>query len=112
MLVCSYCNRGGHDVDNCFAKNGYPEWWEHRSRRSGRGSDRGRRGGSMAPFLGAGRGRVAEVRAVSSGTLTGGSHDVHTQEIKSSGALAISSDQWQQLISLLGNVGVRPMRSA
>ncbi|XP_026436064.1 uncharacterized protein LOC113333919 [Papaver somniferum] len=29
---CTYCGNGKHTVENCFKKNGYPEWWNTRSK--------------------------------------------------------------------------------
>lgn len=44
-LVCTFCERKGHDESSCWSKHGYPEWWEHRAPRGGgRGSSRGTRG--------------------------------------------------------------------
>lgn len=41
-LFCSYCNRTGHVVSNCYTKNGFPDWWENKIRGSdGRISNKG-----------------------------------------------------------------------
>ncbi|XP_071905880.1 uncharacterized protein [Coffea arabica] len=41
-VLCSYCNRSGHDAGNCFQLIGYPEWWGDRPKGNGRSSGRGR----------------------------------------------------------------------
>ncbi|KAF7816421.1 retrovirus-related Pol polyprotein from transposon TNT 1-94 [Senna tora] len=35
-LVCSHCNKNGHEAENCFALIGYPEWWGDRARHDGK----------------------------------------------------------------------------
>uniref|UniRef100_A0A803KWU7 Eukaryotic translation initiation factor 3 30 kDa subunit n=1 Tax=Chenopodium quinoa TaxID=63459 RepID=A0A803KWU7_CHEQI len=73
---CSYCDRYGHDVKNCFSKNGYPAWWGDRPRTPSRGSGRGRGNVAssqqqqqhMAGASGRGKGG-AEVRVVATGSL-------------------------------------------
>ncbi|GAA0163208.1 hypothetical protein LIER_39555 [Lithospermum erythrorhizon] len=27
-VMCTFCSKSGHDKSTCFAKNGYPDWWE------------------------------------------------------------------------------------
>lgn len=45
-FLCTHCNRRGHNVDACWAKHGYPEWWEHGTPRGGgRPMSRGAKGG-------------------------------------------------------------------
>jgi len=41
-LLCSHCNRTGHESETCFALHGYPEWWGDKPRSDGKGTGRGR----------------------------------------------------------------------
>ena len=58
-VVCSQCQRIGHEADSCFALIAYPEWWGHRPRsdvKSG-GRSRGQQSSQQRTEKGAGRGR-------------------------------------------------------
>ncbi|KAF7841411.1 retrovirus-related Pol polyprotein from transposon TNT 1-94 [Senna tora] len=39
-LVCSHCNKNGHEAENCFALIGYPKWWGDRAQNDGKGTGR------------------------------------------------------------------------
>ncbi|KAK8271703.1 hypothetical protein V6Z11_D11G279100 [Gossypium hirsutum] len=40
--VCSHCKQPRHDIDNCFAIIGYPEWWGDRPQGTMKGGSRGK----------------------------------------------------------------------
>lgn len=68
-VTCTYCNRTGHEAENCFKLIGYPDWWGER-KIEGKGSGRAK----PQHQIGNGRGRGGIVRAnavQSSGTSTG-----------------------------------------
>lgn len=108
-LVCSFCNRTGHQVNNCFSKNGYPDWWGDRSRSTGRVIGRGRGGGlppsqqqTATTFAGRGRGG-AEVQAVGASSLNEGAYSasVGAEPAAVPGMTAV---QWQQVLDMFGNI--------
>ncbi|GAA0151249.1 hypothetical protein LIER_37257 [Lithospermum erythrorhizon] len=59
--TCSYCHRSGHEISNCFSKNGFLDWWGDRPRGSGQGEElkpaRPMPKGGQSNTAGAGRGR-------------------------------------------------------
>ncbi|CAH9094772.1 unnamed protein product [Cuscuta epithymum] len=102
---CSYCQKFGHDFDNCFRRTGnYPEWWYENPGRARGG--RGRGGSSRG---GAGRGGTGR------GTGRGTAHAMHVGELQGDGTPAqgtkemvlhkpgFTDEQWQVLIKLMEN---------
>ena len=71
-LSCTHCRRQGHEVSECFALHGYPDWYYEQNPSANRGS-RGpnqdnksvQRGGRGVRGTGRGRGRVNSARAAS-----------------------------------------------
>ncbi|CAA7044030.1 unnamed protein product [Microthlaspi erraticum] len=92
---CTHCNRKGHDVSECFALHGYPEWFLEQQAAQGRGapSQRGR-GGRTTTSAGRGRGRANTTR-------TAPLHGTDTSITNV--APSHASDQIAALISLLQN---------
>lgn len=41
-VVCSHCNRTGHEATGCFQLIGYPKWWGDRPQHEGKFGGRGR----------------------------------------------------------------------
>ncbi|CAH9094828.1 unnamed protein product [Cuscuta europaea] len=90
---CSFCQRTGHEVENCFRRTGkYPEWWFENPAR-GRGG-RNREGGA------GGRGR-ATAHAVQTGHFE---PETVSQFEEKSGVghnPGFTDEQWQQVMKLL-----------
>ncbi|CAH9119055.1 unnamed protein product [Cuscuta epithymum] len=94
-LVCTFCKKKGHTVDNCFKKTGnYPEWWVNNPGR-GRGRDgdgSGRRADKAAAHA---VGTVADVIPEVQGIAPGSQHGP-----------MISNEQWTQFLNMLNNCKV------
>ena len=106
-MICTHCKKTGHDVATCFAKIGYPEWWETRPRREGERGAGGGRGPAPQQRRDGGRGTggagvVHHVAAAGHGVpagIAGSSADMMHGGYPS----PLSGEQWQKLMSLLGN---------
>ncbi|KAJ9548782.1 LOW QUALITY PROTEIN: hypothetical protein OSB04_021325 [Centaurea solstitialis] len=95
-LVCSFCERTGHDVASCFAKNGFPDWWGDRPRWKGIGRGRG-----------TGKGRGAAVHATTTGNNMGASSSGATSDPAAVLPGGISPAQWKQLLDMLGSASAK-----
>ncbi|CAH9076259.1 unnamed protein product [Cuscuta europaea] len=95
-IKCTYCNKVGHEVENCFKKSGrYPEWWFDNP---GRG--RGGRGGRT----GSGRGRGRPVaHAVQIGEPRDEGQSKVDEKQGVTYAPGFTSEQWKSLLKLGGN---------
>ena len=89
-MLCSHCNRSGHDPNSCFQLIGYPEWWGERPRGAGQGTKRGKEG-----MTSGGRGH-------------GGPMKVNAMQIESNSTAEnvndLSNEQWEVLLNLVRNV--------
>ena len=61
-IVCSNCNRTGHDTMSCFQLVGYPDWWGDRPRHEGKGVARVK-GQQQGRGTNSGRGRGVRANA-------------------------------------------------
>ncbi|CAO2840721.1 unnamed protein product [Amaranthus hypochondriacus] len=107
-LLCTYCERRGHDVDNCWSKHGYPKWWEHRnSRGGGRFSSRGGRGSRSSSHSRDNHTQVQRNKPVHTSSVAVVSRvqkeDNLVGSSTSDAILSITTQQWQRLLDLLGN---------
>lgn len=102
-MVCSKCNRTGHDSTSCFQLIGYPEWWGDRPRGEGRAGGRGR--GGQQQRTGTGRGRGGTIRANAAQTAEGTTSalTVTGTDSEKSGLAGLSNEQWQNLLQMLNN---------
>ncbi|KAH9705237.1 retrovirus-related pol polyprotein from transposon RE1 [Citrus sinensis] len=75
-VLCTHCNKTGHEASSCFQLIGYPEWWGER------------------PKATRNAGRVATGSNNPSGELT---------ESAASGLSSLSSEQWNTLLNLLNS---------
>lgn len=122
-VTCTHCGKYGHAQNDCFQKNGYPEWWRGRGRDFGdRGrdfSERGRGGGLHGRFGRGGRatrrfgrgigvyGR-ANTSHVQSGPSTQ-SNDVHKMgDYDRQSQPQLSDDQWTSLLSFISSQKAEP----
>ena len=96
-VLCSYCNRGGHDAESCFQLIGYPDWWGDRPKGIGRGSGRGRGNQNS------GRGRGSAPRANSAQMVGQSSLSPKAAEGEHAAHGLMSSDQWAAFLSLLNS---------
>ncbi|KAK8945059.1 hypothetical protein KSP39_PZI008421 [Platanthera zijinensis] len=95
-LVCSHCNRTGHETNTCFALHGYPERWGDRPRSEGKTSGMGRSRGRSTHR--GGRGGTHRVNAVAAAAVTSGSEG----DVSNSHSLpGLNNEQWQTLLTLL-----------
>ncbi|KAH9754598.1 retrotran gag 3 domain-containing protein [Citrus sinensis] len=84
-ILCTHCNKTGHEASSCFQLIRYPEWWGERSkatRNAGRGPAR------------ANAAQVATGSNNPSGELP---------KSAASGLSAVSSEQWNTLLNLLNS---------
>ncbi|CAH9135904.1 unnamed protein product [Cuscuta epithymum] len=102
---CTYCQKSGHDFDNCFRRTGnYPEWWYENPGRARGGRERG------------GSGRGSPGRGGSSrGAGRGTAHAMHVGEYQADNTSAqgvkevvlhkpgFTDEQWQTFIKLMEN---------
>ncbi|CAH9101690.1 unnamed protein product [Cuscuta europaea] len=96
-LVCSFCRKTGHTVDNCFKKSGkYTEWWVNNP---GRGRGRDRDGGNR-------RTDNAATHAV--GIIGSMEPEDHVQRVASGSqhGPTISSEQWTTFLNMVNNFKV------
>ncbi|XP_025012810.1 uncharacterized protein LOC112534591 [Ricinus communis] len=93
-VVCTHCNREGHDAEGCFQLIGYPDWWGDRPKTSSRGRKNGGRG--RGKFAGRGR---AGVRVNATHAI--GQFVAETKNPATPGDL--TSEQWAAVLSLLNS---------
>ncbi|GAA0162877.1 transmembrane signal receptor [Lithospermum erythrorhizon] len=127
-LFCTLCKKQGHDITTCFLKVGYPDWWETRNRKGGRSGGGVAPGNRVAALPGT----AATGNKVPTQAFTGGGAALHAvfsdsaREVgagppcvqrgsevagacvqrgsEAAGAVPVMSpDQWQRLMSLIGN---------
>lgn len=82
-MIFKYCGKMGHEVDKCFQKHGFPDWYLEQTNRgcgagrgtgrgagrgSGRGADESRGRGKMNEFA-RGSGRANAVHTTSVGEI-------------------------------------------
>ncbi|KAH9764454.1 hypothetical protein KPL70_001531 [Citrus sinensis] len=101
-ILCTQCNKTGHEASSCFQLMGYPEWWGERSkatRNAGRGRDNSQQNGGNN---GGGRGGPARANAAQVAT---GSNNPSGELLESaaSGLSSLSSEQWNTLLNLLSS---------
>ena len=72
-MICSNCKRKGHEVDSCFQRIAYPEWWGDGPRTT-TGGRNGGHGRGVQQGIGGGRGRggTARANAVQTSGIDGG----------------------------------------
>ncbi|KAA8532541.1 hypothetical protein F0562_032643 [Nyssa sinensis] len=88
-VVCSNCDREGHDADSCFQLIGYPEWWGNRSRATTTGRGSGQKRGT-----GGGRNKAGIVRAnATQASGTDGGRSVVTDSDRK-GLSGLNDEQW------------------
>ena len=98
-IVCSNCNRTGHDTMSCFQLVGYPDWWGDRPRHEGKGVARVK-GQQQGRGTNSGRGRG--VRANAAQVAVQRAPETAT-EVDKGGLMGLSTKQWQTLVEILNN---------
>ena len=94
-LLCSHCNRMGHEYETCFALCGYPEWWGDRPRSDGQGTGRER---GQTNTWNSGRGNRGTHRA---NAAQASSVATDVEPDAKSPLPGLNSEQWQNLLKLL-----------
>ncbi|KAL9460077.1 hypothetical protein AB3S75_003302 [Citrus x aurantiifolia] len=101
-VLCTHCNKTGHEASSCFQLIGYPEWWGERlkaTRNAGRGRGNSRQNGGNN-----GRGRGGPARANAAQVATGSNNPSgELTESAASGLNGLSSEQWNTLLNLLNS---------
>ncbi|KAH9781145.1 retrovirus-related pol polyprotein from transposon RE1 [Citrus sinensis] len=101
-VLCTHCNKTGHETSYCFQLIGYPEWWGERpkaTRNAGRGHVNSRQNGGNN-----GRGRGGTARANVAQVATGSNNPSgELTESVASGLNGLSSEQWNTLLNLLNS---------
>ena len=101
-VLCTHCNKTGHEASSCFQLIGYPEWWGERpkaTRNAGRGRGNSRQNGGNN-----GRGRGGPARANVAQVATGSNNPSgELTESAASGLNGLSSEQWNTLLNLLNS---------
>ncbi|CAH9093344.1 unnamed protein product [Cuscuta epithymum] len=103
---CSYCQKPGHDYDNCFRRTGnYPEWWHENpgKGRGGRGRGGTRRGGSGR---GSGQGTA---HAMHVGEYQGGEESAQGTKETALHVPGFTKEQWQTFLKLMENCKNAPV---
>ena len=101
-VLCTHCNKTGHEVSSCFQLIGYPEWWGERpkaTRNASRGRSNSRQNGGND---GRGRGGPARANAAQVATWSNNPYG-ELQELATSGLISLSSEQWNTLLNLLNS---------
>ena len=99
-VVCSHCNRTGHEPENCFQLIGYPEWWGDRDRARGTGKGIAKGKGGQRGMSSFGRGRGGLVRANATQISTPGT-STNLGDIN-----GLSGEQWQTLLNILNSTKI------
>ena len=107
-LLCTYRKRRGHDVDNCWSKHGYPEWWEHKNPRvGGRSSSRSGRGSRSFSYSRDNHTQVQRNKPVHTSSVATMSRVQKENNLMGSSTSdakpGITTQQWQCLLNLFGN---------
>ncbi|KAH9678684.1 protein kinase domain-containing protein [Citrus sinensis] len=101
-VLCTHCNKTGHEASSCFQLIGYPEWWDERPKAT-RNASRGR-GNSRQNGGNNGRGRGGLARANAAQVATGSNNlSGELPESAASGLSSLSSEQWNTLLNLLNS---------
>ncbi|KAJ0021654.1 hypothetical protein Pint_30938 [Pistacia integerrima] len=97
-VICSNCNREGHDADNCFQLIGYPEWWGNRTRTSVT-----RRGGGQKHGTSSSRNKpgISQANATQASGVYGGRGARSNSDRK--GLSGLNDEQWAALLGLLSS---------
>ncbi|KAH9668924.1 hypothetical protein KPL70_021579 [Citrus sinensis] len=97
FVLCTYCNKTGHEASSCFQFIGYPEWWGERpkaTRNAGRG-----RGNSQQNGGNNRRGRGGPAQANTAQVAKG--YNNPSGELPESAVSGLISEQWNTLLNLL-----------
>ncbi|CAH9081118.1 unnamed protein product [Cuscuta europaea] len=106
--LCTNCRKPGHEIDNCFQLIGYPEWWPKRTKLTGRGNGRPKKGGAgrgRGTTVGRGRGSFAANVVVGSST---GVRDAVMTDADRTDFSGLNDEQWQTLLNLLSAAKSNP----
>ncbi|KAH9672345.1 hypothetical protein KPL70_017686 [Citrus sinensis] len=101
-VLCTHCNKIGHEESSCFQLIGYPEWWGERpkaTRNAGCGRGNSRQNGGNN-----GRGRGGLARANVAQVATGSNNPSGERTESAASSLSgLSSEQWNTLLNLLNS---------
>lgn len=98
-IVCSNCNRTGHDTMGCFQIVGYPDWWGDRPRHETK-ADARMKGQQQERSANSGRGRGMGVRANAAQATIGRTVEA-AAGVDNGGLAGLSTEQWQTLVNML-----------
>ncbi|KAH9789598.1 retrotran gag 3 domain-containing protein [Citrus sinensis] len=101
-ILCTHCNKNGHEASSCFQLIGYPECWGERSKAT-RNASHGR-DNSRQNSRNNGRGRGGPAWANAAQVATGSNNPSgELPESAASDLSGLNSEQWNILLNLLNS---------